>query len=92
MYKQLKKYNFETKEFDSLADAVLRVTDNATIPFAFDNTDYQTFKIAVLEQQLNSVEEHSDSFSIGSDISILKDADGNNMTIEQGKTYVRTLP
>ena len=43
MYKQLKKYNFETKQFDSLADAVLRIADNATIPFAPNNTDYQAY-------------------------------------------------
>ena len=43
MYKQLKKYNFETKQFDGLADAVLRVVDNATIPFDPANTDYQEY-------------------------------------------------
>jgi hypothetical protein len=43
MYKQLKKYNFETKQFDGLADAILRVVDNATIPFDPDNTDYQAY-------------------------------------------------
>ncbi len=43
MYKQLKKYNFETKQFDGLADAVLRVVDNATIPFDQGNTDYQKY-------------------------------------------------
>jgi hypothetical protein len=48
MYKQLKKYNFETKQFDGLADAIIRLADTATIPFAPDNTDYQTFKKEVL--------------------------------------------
>ena len=43
MYKQLKKYNFETKQFDGLADAVLRVVDNATIHFDQGNTDYQKY-------------------------------------------------
>ena len=43
MYKQLKKYNFDTKQFDSLADAILRIADNATIPFDPDNTDYQAY-------------------------------------------------
>ena len=43
MYKQLKKYNFETKQFDSLADAVLKLSDNSTIPFDPDNTDYQAY-------------------------------------------------
>ena len=44
MYKQLKKYNFETKQFDGLADAILRIADNATIPFSNGNTDYANFK------------------------------------------------
>ena len=48
MYKQFKKYNFETKEFDSLADAIIRLADTATIPFDPANTDYQTFKKEVL--------------------------------------------
>jgi hypothetical protein len=43
MYKQLKKYNFETKQFDGLANAILRIADNATIPFDPDNTDYQAY-------------------------------------------------
>ena len=43
MYKQFKKYNFETKQFDGLADAILRVVDNATIPFDQGNTDYQKY-------------------------------------------------
>jgi len=49
MYKQLKKYNFETKQFDGLADAVLRVEDNATIPFDPDNKDYQAYLAWVAE-------------------------------------------
>jgi len=43
MYKQFKKYNFETKEFDSLAEAIIRLADNATIPFDPANTDYQAY-------------------------------------------------
>ena len=43
MYKQLKKYNFETKEFDGLAEAILRIADNATIPFDEANTDYKAY-------------------------------------------------
>ena len=49
MYKQLKKYNFESKQFDGLADAILRVVDNATIPFDPDNTDYQEYLAWVAE-------------------------------------------
>ena len=65
------------------------------IPICADNTDYQTFKTAVLDQQPGgAVVEDGDSFSLNTntDESILKDAEGNSMTIEQGKTYVRTLP
>jgi len=74
---------------------VVRTTDGACIPFAPDNTDYQAFKSAVLEQQLGStVQEDGDSFSLNTspNDSILEDADGNVMTIDQAKEYVRTLP
>jgi hypothetical protein len=60
-----------------------------------DNTDYQAFKTAVLDQQPGgAVVEDGDSFSINANPndSILEDADGNVMTIEQAKAYVRTLP
>jgi len=39
MYKL--NYNIETRQ---LSKAVMRTTDNAAIPFAPDNTDYQQFK------------------------------------------------
>ena len=71
---------------------VERLSDNAFIPFDPANTDYQTFKTSVLDQQPNTLIDNGDSFSMSSDESILKDADGNSMTIEQAKTYVRTLP
>ena len=70
-------------------------SDNTSIPLAPDNTDYQAFKSAVLEQQPgNEVVEDGDSFSLNANPndSILEDADGNVMTIEQAKDYVRTLP
>ena len=89
MYKQIK--NFE----GIIINAILRIADNAYIPFAPDNTDYQTFKTAVLDQQPGgAVVEDGDSFSLNTNPndSILKDAEGNSMTIEQAKTYVRTLP
>lgn len=66
-----------------------------SIPVASNNTDYQAFKTAVLDQQPgSSVVEDGDSFSINANPndSILEDADGNVMTIEQAKAYVRTLP
>jgi hypothetical protein len=65
------------------------------IPFDPANTDYQAFKTAVLDQQPgNTVQEDGDSFSINANPndSILEDADGNVMTIDEAKAYVRTLP
>jgi hypothetical protein len=72
------------------------IKDNITsIPFDPANTDYQAFKKAVLDQQPGgAVVEDGDSFSLNTntDESILKDADGNVMTIDEAKEYVRTLP
>jgi hypothetical protein len=65
------------------------------LPFDPANTDYQNFKTAVLEQQPgSSVVEDGDSFSLNANLndSILEDADGNVMTIDEAKAYVRTLP
>jgi len=74
--------------------SVIRLPDNTCIPFDPDNTDYQTFKSAVLDQQPGSLVEDGDSFSLNANPndSILEDADGNVMTIDQAKEYVRTLP
>ena len=73
---------------------VLRLSDNATIPFAPDNIDYENFKTAVLDQQPGGLVEDGDSFSLNANPndSILEDADGNVMTIDESKAYVRTLP
>jgi hypothetical protein len=74
---------------------IYKTDSNLSIPLCDDNTDYQTFKTAVLEQQPgNAVVEDGDSFSINANPndSILEDADGNVMTIDQAKEYVRTLP
>ena len=82
-------------DFNNTPCAVIRTSDKATIPFDPDNTDYQAFKKAVLDQQPGSlVAEDGDSFSINANPndSILKDADGNVMTIDEAKVYVRTLP
>ena len=77
-------------------EGVILKQDNKRIciPICADNTDYQAFKKAVLEQQPSGLVEDGDSFSLNTspNDSILEDADGNTMTIEQGKTYVRTLP
>ena len=87
MYKQNKNPDGSVS-----TQTIKRLVDNACIPFNPDNTDYQAFKTAVLDQQPNTLIDNGDSFSMSSDESILKDADGNSMTIEQAKTYVRTLP
>ena len=76
-------------------DLIIRTTDGAYIPLDPSNTDYQNFKTAVLDQQPGgTVVEDGDSFSINANPndSILEDADGNVMTIDQAKEYVRTLP
>jgi hypothetical protein len=74
---------------------IIRLSDNAVIPFDPANTDYQAFKTAVLDQQPgNAVVEDGESFSLNTNPndSILEDADGNVMTIDEAKVYVRTLP
>ena len=86
---QLLKNNY------GITDIVLKLSDNSAIPMNSANTDYQAFKSAVLDQQPGgAVVEDGESFSLNTnpDASILEDADGNVMTIEQAKEYVRTLP
>ena len=64
------------------------------IPFVNDNTDYQAFKLAVLNQQPGgAVVENGDSFSLNTNPneSILEDADGIKMTIDEAKAFVGTL-
>ena len=82
-------------DFQGNPVAVTIVGQIISIPFADDNTDYQAFKTAVLDQEPgSSVVEDGDSFSINANPndSILEDADGNVMTIDEAKAYVRTLP
>jgi hypothetical protein len=73
---------------------VQRLSDKAYIPFDPGNIDYQEFKKSVLDQQANVVIEDEDSFSLNDnpDASILEDSDGNVMTMDEAKEYVRTLP
>jgi len=69
--------------------------DKLAIPMDEANTDYQTFKSNVLNQEPGgTVVEDGDSFSLNANPndSILEDADGVIMTIDQAKEYVRTLP
>ena len=86
-------YKLVNNRFGNL-DSIQR-SDGWSIPIVPDNTDYQTFKTAVLDQQPGgAVVEDGDSFSINANPndSILEDADGNVMTIDEAKAYVRTLP
>ena len=65
------------------------------IPLDPANTDYANFKKAVLDQKPGgAVVEDGESFSLNTnpDASILEDADGNVMTIDEAKEYVRELP
>lgn len=81
--------------FGNDVNTIFRIEDNAFIPFDPANTDYANFKKAVLEQEPGgAVVEDGESFSLNTnpDDSILEDADGNVMTIEQAKEYVRELP
>lgn len=90
-------YRLVKNEISEIIDSV-RIVDVdviKSIPFDPANTDYQTFKSAVLNQQPGgAVVADGDSFSLNTspDDSILEDADGNVMTIEQAKAYVATLP
>lgn len=54
---------------------VLRIADNAFIPFDPANTDYANFKREINEGTAQ-----------------LQDADGNLMTAEQAKDFVKELP
>jgi hypothetical protein len=89
-------YQFSKLGFNQTAhSSIIRTADGACIPFDPANTDYQAFKKAVLEQEPGgAVVEDGESFSLNTnpDASILEDADGNVMTIEQAKEYVRGLP
>ena len=88
---------YQLCNLNGVLDSILVVKENQriSIPICADNTDYQTFKTAVLDQQPGgAVVDDGDSFSLNTspDDSILEDADGNVMTIDQAKEYVRTLP
>jgi len=80
-----------------LSEGAYVTLDNGKfVSFQFDpaNTDYQNFKTAVLDQQPGGLVDDGDSFSINANPndSILEYADGNVMTIDEAKAYVRTLP
>ena len=63
MYKQLKQYNFETGQYQGLANAVLRLSDNATIPFDPANTDYANFKKEILADEAQLQDAEGDTMS-----------------------------
>jgi hypothetical protein len=87
-------YKIWKNPLTNLEASIIRLLDMASIPFDPANTDYQAFKLAVLEQQPGGeVVEDGNSFSLNANPndSILEDADGNVMTIDQAKDYVRGL-
>ena len=65
-------------------NSVRRLSDNAVIPFAPENTDYQTFKY-----YLEGTDSQGNPTGITPE---LKDADGNDMTQEQIAAFLGTLP
>ena len=86
---------YKLSKYEDKVVSIVRLSDDARIPLDEANTDYQAFKKAILEQQPGgAVVEDGDSFSINANPndSILEDADGNVMTIDEAKAYVRTLP
>jgi cellulose biosynthesis protein BcsQ len=87
-------YQLTNPSLGQTTSTVIKRSDNAYIPFDPANTDYQAFKTAVLDQQPGGLVEDGDSFSINANPndSILEDADGNVMTIDESKAYVRELP
>ena len=72
MYKLI---NTKYTDGTSAIASVIRLSDNANIPFDPANTDYANFKTAILEDKAQ-----------------LQDADGNTMTAEQAKDFIKELP
>jgi len=68
-------YKLSTPIFNGKTCSVIRLSDNACIPFDPANIDYANFKTAILEDKAQ-----------------LEDADGNTMTAEQAKDFVKELP
>ena len=68
-------YKLYKNMYGELVNAVIRLSDNACVPFDPANTDYANFKTAILEDKAQ-----------------LQDADGNTMTAEQAKDFVKELP
>ena len=62
-------------KFNDVVVSVIRLLDNANIPFDPANTDYANFKTAILEDKAQ-----------------LQNADGNTMTAEQAKDFIKELP
>lgn len=87
-------YKLSPKFTDGNTYSVVRLSDGACIPFNLDNTDYQAFKLQVLNYQPTDTVDSGDSFSLNVDtnLSILEDADGVKMTIDEAKAFIGTLP
>jgi hypothetical protein len=76
MYQQIKddkNYVFDNQ--------IKRLSDNAFIPFAIGNTDYQAFKKAL------QTGKNADGTAVS-----LEDANGTAMTSDQITTFLATLP
>ena len=77
-------YKLINNTIQNTINSVFQDRENLYIPFAPDNTDYQTFKYYLEEKD-----------SQGNPTGItpeLKDAEGNAMTAEQITTFLGTLP
>jgi hypothetical protein len=64
-----------TYKLSQFPNVVQRLSDNASIPFDPDNTDFANFKKEILADEAQ-----------------LQDAEGNVMTAEQAKNYIKELP
>jgi hypothetical protein len=76
MYKQI-----NNQITGSLENAILRMADNAFIPFSPANSDYMAFKLAL------QTGKNADGTAVA-----LEDATGTAMTSAQITTFLATLP
>ena len=69
--------------FQKDSNGVIRLSDNAFIPFDPANTDFVRFK-----NQIQGIGENGESITPVE----LQDADGNTMTTEEVAEFITTLP